>query len=99
MATENTDGSSNGGGTSLQEQFLSAIQLTQEVTQQFVNAWFDGTVEMVNQMAELTKVPSVESLPEPTELFALTQQMVNTQQRFIQDAVSQSDPISFLSSL
>jgi polyhydroxyalkanoate synthase len=99
MATESTEGSPDGGGATLQEQFLSAIQLTQEVTQQFVTAWFDGTVELVNQMAELTKVPAVESLPEPAELFALTQQMVNTQQRFIQDAVSQSDPISFLSSL
>jgi polyhydroxyalkanoate synthase len=99
MATEHTEGESDGGGATLQEQFLEALQLTQEVTQQFVTAWFDGTVELVSQMAELTKVPAFGALPEPAQLFALAQKMVNTQQLFIQDTVSQSDPISFLSSL
>src|ERR1035438_6258678 len=99
MATENTEGSSNGGGASLQEQFLSALQLTQKVTQQFVSAWFDGAVDLVTQMANVAKVPAIDALPEPATLFELAQKMVSAQQSFIQDAVSQSDPISFLSSL
>src|ERR1035438_6248922 len=99
MATENTESSSDGGVASLQEQFLSAIQLTQDVTRQFVSAWFDGAVELVTQMADVAKVPAIDALPEPATLFELAQKMVNAQQNFIQDAVSQSDPISFLSSL
>ena len=99
MATENTESSSDGGVASLQEQFLSAIQLTQDVTRQFVSAWFDGAVELVTQMADVAKVPAIDALPEPATLFELAQKMVSAQQSFIQDAVSQSDPISFLSSL
>jgi len=66
MATESTESSSEAGGaTSLQEQFLGALQLTQNATLQFVSAWFDGATELVAKMADMTKLPAVGSLPEP----------------------------------
>jgi len=98
MATEDT-GSFFEGGASIQDQFLGALQLTQNATLQFVSAWFDGATEMVTKMADVAKVPAATSLPEPKELFKLAQTMMQAQQNFIQDAVSQSDPVSFLSSL
>jgi polyhydroxyalkanoate synthase len=100
MATESTESSSEAGGaTSLQEQFLGALQLTQNATLQFVSAWFDGATELVAKMADMTKLPAVGSLPEPAELFDFAQQLMSSQQRFIQDAVSGADPVSFLGSL
>ena len=99
MATKNTGSSSDDVGSSLQDQFLGAIQLTQNATLQFVSAWFNGATELVTKMADVVKTPALDPLPAPAELFQFAQRMMSAQQTYIQDAVSQSDPVSFLSSL
>jgi len=54
MATEDT-GSFFEGGASIQDQFLGALQLTQNATLQFVSAWFDGATEMVTKIQKATQ--------------------------------------------
>ena len=99
MATQNTEGPSEGRPASFQSSSSEALQLTQDATLQFVSAWFDGATELVTKMADMTNIPAVESLPEPSELLDFARTMIDAQQNFIQDAVNQSDPVSFISSL
>ena len=86
-------------GSSLAGQLLSALQLTQDVTMQFVSAWFDGASEVVSKLTELAVQPSPSAVPPATELLTFVQQLHANQQAFFNDLVTKADPVSFIGSL
>ncbi|MFI5035417.1 MAG: PHA/PHB synthase family protein [Acidimicrobiales bacterium] len=83
----------------LPEQFLAAIQVTQEATLQFVSAWFDGAAELVTKMAEMTTRATPSPLPEPGRLLEFAHQLADSQQQFMTDALTGADPVSFFGAL
>jgi polyhydroxyalkanoate synthase len=100
MTTAETEGPGGSrGGSGVEQQFLEALQFIQDATAQFASAWFGGAAELVTKVAEMATLPMAESIPGPAELFGFAQQLMNSQQSFIQDAVAGSDPVSFLGSL
>ncbi len=78
---------------------LSALQLTQDATLQFVSAWFDGASEVVTKLSEMAAPPDPDSVPSANDLLTFARQLHAEQQSFIDDLIAKSDPVSFLGSL
>jgi polyhydroxyalkanoate synthase subunit PhaC len=100
LATEKSESSGAvGGDSSLAGQFLSALQVSQDFTLKFVNAWFDGAGEVVEKMTDLARSPLMNTVSPPTDLFAFVHQLHQAQRSFIDEMTSKADPISFMGSL
>ena len=100
MAQEHSESeSATSAGTSLAGQLLSALQLTQDVTLQFVSAWFDGASEVVSKLTEMAVAPIPRAVPSASELLTFVQQLHTTQQDFFNELVVKADPVSFIGSL
>lgn len=99
MTTEQSETSgAEGHDSDLAGQFLSALQLSQDVTLKFVNAWFDGAGEVVAKLTDLALTPTKDTTP-PGDLISFVQQLHVAQQKFIDEMTSEADPVSFLGSL
>ena len=97
---ENNEGAETADtGSSLAGQLLSALQLTQDVTLQFVSAWFDGASEVVTKLTELAVQPVPSVVPPAPELLTFVQGLHASQQAFFNDLVVKADPVSFIGSL
>jgi len=99
-----TDESAEGSGEqptspSLQDQVLSALQLTQETTLKFVSAWFEGATTLASNVAEISKLLTPAEVPAPDSLLGQAGTFIAAQQEFIKDATAGADPASFLGSL
>jgi polyhydroxyalkanoate synthase len=100
MAEGNGEGSPDAAPRpGFSEQFLEAIQVTQNATLEFVSAWFEGAAQLVTKMADLAAAAAPTPAPDPGRLLEFAHQLVKTQQDFINDAVAGADPVSFLGSL
>ena len=99
MVTENGESSgTEGHDSSLAGQFLSALQVSQDFTLKFVNAWFDGAGEVISKLTDHAVSPSPDT-PPPSDLFSFAQQLHDAQQKFIDEMTSKADPVSFMGAL
>ncbi|HVA53402.1 MAG TPA: alpha/beta fold hydrolase [Acidimicrobiales bacterium] len=96
---ENGTASAADDSSTLAGQLLSALQLSQDATLQFVSAWFSGAAEVVAKLTDMAATPKPETIPSPSELFTFAQQLHGAQQDFIEELTAKADPISFLGSL
>jgi len=85
--------------STLAGQLLSALQLSQDVTMQFVSAWFNGATEVVTKLTEMAVQPAAGGVPSADELLTFVQRLHGEQQSFIDELVVKADPVSFLGSL
>ena len=100
MVEEHSEGpTSTDPGSSLAGQLLSALQLTQDVTMQFVSAWFDGANEVMSKLTEMAVPTAPDAVPSATELLSFVQRLHATQQEFFNELVTKADPVSFIGSL
>jgi polyhydroxyalkanoate synthase len=86
-------------GSTMVGQLLSAMQVSQDATLQFVSAWFDGAAEVVAKLTDMATTPKPDSTPSASELLTFAQQLHGSQQEFISDLTTKADPVSFLGSL
>ena len=96
---KNETANAAGDTSTLAGQLLSALQLSQDATLQFVSAWFDGAAEVVATLTDMAATPKPDTIPSPNELFTFAQQLHGAQQEFIAELTNKADPVSFLGSL
>jgi polyhydroxyalkanoate synthase len=86
------------GSSPLEDQFLNAIKVSQDISLQFVSFWFDSAAKLVTKIAEAPK-PVLPDPPTPEQIVEFARNIVSSQQRYVSDLVARRDPVSFLSSL